>query len=122
MTLPLRTRGRFWESDILRGSCETRSVISATSASCGICGGVEAAVSGSLDSSLRVCKLAPLLRGLDSALMSCRAMLANGVTGPVGSHGIGLLGWLEEQSGMLVCRCGGIVEEKEFRLMNGCSV
>lgn len=68
-----------------------------------------------LVSSSSVSKWSPLVRGLDSALCSFRAMSMRGALVNLGSQGMGLLGSLDEQFGMLVCRCGGAVEEKELR-------
>lgn len=89
----------------------------ASSTSCTPFGGVDIGVSESVVSSYNV-RLSPLLRGLetllDRAAMSA-AILENGSQGIFGSDGIGLLGSLESQLGMLRCRCCVMVEEKEDR-------
>lgn len=80
-------------------------------------GGVDIGVSESVVSSYNV-RLSPLLRGLET-LLDCAAMsaamLANGSHVFFGSQGMGLLGSLESQFGMLRCLCCVMVVEKEDR-------
>ena len=72
-------------------------------------------------SSVTIPRLSLLLRRLDVVLdcdFICDDMLMSDAPICFGSTGIGLLGSLEAQFGMLLCLCCVMVVEKELRLIN----